>query len=321
MQVTEVNTAKGRIDTSNMGATLMHEHVFVMSPEIKLEYPGDWDEAIEVADAIRRLRELKQKGIDSLVDLTVIGLGRYIPRIERIAEEVDVNIIVATGLYVMNEVPLYFLQRGPGTALGGPEPMIEMFVQDIETGIGTTRVRAGILKCATGPLGTTPGIERVLRAVAQAHRRTGVPISTHTEGWGGDEQQRIFREEGVDLRRVVIGHCGGSTDLRYLEALMAEGSFIGMDHFGIDSVPSETRVDLVATLCARGYARQMVLSHDANCYTDTWDKSSVNWPNWHYNHISEHVLPALRDRGVTEAQIWQMLVENPRTIFEMQDSY
>src|SRR5437773_5391757 len=101
--------------------------------------------------------------------------------------------------------------------------MTDMFVRDIEHGIADTGVKAAILKCATDEPGVTPGVERVLRAVAQAHRATGVPISTHTHALTrvGLEQQRIFREEGVDLTRVVIGHSGDTSDVGYLEELIA----------------------------------------------------------------------------------------------------
>ncbi len=146
-----------------------------------------------------------------------------------------------------------------------------MFVRDIEQGIADTGIKAGILKCATDEPGVTPGVERVLRAVAQAHKRTGVPISTHTHAGlrRGLEQQRIFEEEGVDLSRVVIGHSGDSTDIGYLEELIAAGSYLGMDRFGIDVIlPFEDRVNIVAQMCERGHADKMVLSHDANCYFD-----------------------------------------------------
>src|SRR5205085_5015482 len=118
--------------------------------------------------------------------------------------------------------PFYFHFQGPGTELGGPEIMAEMFVRDITEGIANTGVKAAILKCATDRPGVTPGVERVLRAVAQAHRRTGVPISTHTDARTrrGLEQQRIFAEEGVDLSRVIIGHSGDTTDLDYLQELI-----------------------------------------------------------------------------------------------------
>jgi phosphotriesterase-related protein len=323
--VPQLNTVRGAIDTADLGVTLMHEHVFILSPDINHNYPEVWgDEAKREADAVARLNELKSRGVDSIVDLTVIGMGRYIPRIARIAAQTDINIIVAAGVYTYNDVPMYFHYSGPGTPLG--EPMVDMFVRDIEDGIAGTGVKAAILKCATDEPGMTRGVERVLRAVAQAHRRTGVPISTHTHAATrrGLEQQRIFTEEGVDLSRVVIGHSGDTTDLDYLEELIGNGSYIGMDRFGIDMfLPFEDRVDTVARMCERGHADKMVLSHDASCFIDWLPEEMVPavMPNWHYLHIHDDVIPALKERGVTDEQIATMLVDNPRRIFENQGGY
>lgn len=322
-----MNTARGAIDTAGLGVTLMHEHVFIMSTELTSNYPEPWgDGAQREADAIARLNELKARGVDTIVDLTVVGLGRYLPRIARIAAATDLNIVVATGLYTYNDIPMTFHFRGPGTAMNGPEPMAEMFVRDIEHGIADTGIKAAILKCATDEPGVTPGVERVLRAVAAAHRRTGVPISTHTHAATrrGLEQQRIFAEEGVDLSRVVIGHCGDTTDIGYLEELIAAGSYIGMDRFGIDVfLPFADRVDTVAAMCERGHADRMVLSHDTWCYFDALpdELTTAALPNSHYLHIHDDVLPALRDRGVSEDQITTMLVDNPRRIFERRGGY
>jgi phosphotriesterase-related protein len=304
----------------------MHEHVFILSPDITANYPEVWgDEAKREDDAIRRLNELKSRGVDSIVDLTVIGMGRYIPRIERVAAATDLNIVVATGVYTYNDVPMYFHFTGPGGALGDGEPMVDMFVRDIEHGIADTGVKAAILKCATDEPGVTPGVERVLRAVAKAHRLTGVPISTHTHAATrrGLEQQRIFADEGVDLTRVVIGHSGDTTDLDYLEELIGNGSYIGMDRFGVDVfLPFEDRVNTVARMCERGHANKMVLSHDAACFMD-WVPEQLlpALPNWHYLHIHNDVIPALKERGVTDEQLTTMLVDNPRDIFENQGGY
>ncbi len=325
--MTQVHTVRGAIGTDQLGQTLMHEHIFVLSSEINQNYPDTWgDEEKRVSDAIQRMNELKSRGVDSVVDLTVIGLGRYIPRIERIAAETDINIIVATGVYTYNDLPMYFHYRGPGTILEGPEPMIDLFVGDIEEGIAGTRVKAAILKCATDQQGVTPGVERGLRAVAQAHRKTGVPISTHTHAHTerGLEQQRIFEEEGVDLTRVIIGHSGDTTDIDYLEKLIAKGSYLGMDRFGIDTIlPFEDRVKTVAEMCKRGHADKMVLSQDAACYNDWLPEAAlpVMLPRWNFLHIHNEVIPALKEQGVTDEQIQQMLVENPRKIFERQGSY
>ncbi len=310
-----------------MGTTLMHEHVFVLDAELLQNYPEEWgSEDKRVADAVIRMNDLKATGVDTIVDLTVTGLGRYIPRIQRIAEQTSLNIIVATGIYTYNELPHFFHFRGPDTPFGGPEPIVEMFVRDLTTGIADTGVKAGILKCATDRLGVTKDIDRILRATAKAHRMTGVPISPHTHARGkvGLDQQRIFREEGVDLERVVIGHSGDTTDLEYLEELIRNGSYIGMDRFGIDTILGfEDRVGTVAALCERGHAGRMVLSHDAACFNHWLPEQMVPavLPRWNYLHIHKDVIPALKQRGVTEAQINTMLVDNPRRIFENQGTY
>lgn len=297
----------------------MHEHIFVLDREIDSNYTNAWNEDERIADAVRKLNDAAARGVDTVVDLTVLGLGRYLPLIVRVAERVDVNIVVATGLYTYYDVPMFFKFRGPGLLMGGPELLTEFFIRDLTEGIADTGVKAGILKCATDKPGVTPGVERVLRAVAHAHVQTGAPISTHTDAATrrGLEQQSIFREEGVDLSRVVIGHCGDSTDLDYLRRLMDAGSYIGMDRFGLDLLlPFSDRVATVAELCAQGYAEKMVLSHDASCFTHNFDtaKKQELMPNWVFTHLHDHVLPALRERGVTESQIAQMLVENPRAI-------
>ena len=316
--MSQVNTVRGPVEPAALGLTLMHEHIFVLSPEIE-KTVDEWDEEVQQARAVAKLRELKRRGIDTLVDLTVVGLGRYIPRIATIAEQVpEINVVVATGVYTYNEVPMYFHFRGPGTILGGPEPMVDLFVREIRDGIADTGVRAGILKCATDRPGMTPGVERVLRAVAQAHRETGVPITTHTptppEPWGL-EQQRVFRDEGVDLSRVVIGHSGGTVDTDYHLALIDNGSYLGFDHFGLPGISLEQRVDAVARLCARGHAGRIVLSHDAMCFADWFPRSVMDASEtWRWTYISDEVLPAMRARGIAESDITTMLIDNPRTI-------
>lgn len=323
----QVQTTRGAIDSRQLGVTLMHEHVFVLDTEILQNYPEEWGEdRSRIADAVKRLNDLKAKGVDTIVDLTVIGLGRYIPRIQQIARQTEINIIVATGIYTYQNAPLYFHFRGPGTVLGGPELMVDMFVRDITEGIAGTSVRAGILKCATDEPGVTKDIERILRATAQAHRRTGVPISTHTHARKrvGLDQQRIFREEGVDLSRVVIGHSGDTTELDYLEEVIGNGSYIGMDRFGIDTILSfEDRVNTVAEMCKRGHAGKMVLSHDAACYNHWLPERPLPamLPRWNYLHIHNDVIPALKQKGVTDEHLQTMLVENPRKIFETQGTY
>ena len=323
--MTTVSTVGGTVESGELGRTLMHEHVFILNAEILQNY-GDtyWDVEERIADGVIKLNELCARGIQTIVDPTVIGLGRYLPWVQRVAEQTELQIVPATGLYTYNDVPFFFHYRGVLFDTD-PDPMVGFFVRDITEGIADTGIKASIIKCATDEHGLTPGVERTLRACARAHRETGAPITTHTHSatHRGRDQQRVFLEEGVDLSRVVIGHCGDTTDLDYLRELMDAGSTIGMDRFGIDVyLPTDERVRVVAELCEQGYADRMVLSHDASCFIDWFPQEVMDMsPNWNFNHIPDDVLPAMRERGVTQDQIDQMLVENPRRIFETTGAY
>lgn len=308
----------------------MHEHVFVLSAEAQQNYPEEWDEEVRVADAVSRLRALLNAGIGTIVDPTVLGLGRYIPRIQRIGELVpELNIVVATGCYTWSDVPFFFSGRTveQEALLGRPpvDPMIEYFTRDITEGIARTGVRAGMLKCAIHRQGMTEGVERVMRAVARVHRRTGVPITVHTypATRQGLEVQRLMGEEGVDPARVILGHSGDSTDPDHLEHLARAGFMLGMDRFGsyLDST-MRSRAAMVVELCNRGFASNMVLSHDTGCYIDWLDPGAMSQrPDWHYLHVVNEVLPYLLDEGVSQEQINMMMVENPRRILEPTSPY
>ena len=319
----QVETVRGPVDVESLGRVLMHEHVFTLGTEIRQnfpDYPDPWDEEVRVADAVAQLSECGSRGITTIVDPTVIGLGRYIPRIQRINAQVDINIVVATGIYTYHEAPIQFHFTGPGRVFDVPEPMVDLFVKDIREGIADTGVKAGLLKCAIDEHGLTPDVERILRAVGQAHVATGTPITVHTSAQlkTGLIAQRVLGEEGVDLGKVVIGHCGDTTDLDYLRQIADAGSILGMDRFGIDVfLPFEDRVNTVAALTKAGYVDRMVLAHDASCYSDFYSEANKKalLPRWTYTHISDDVLPALRERGVDDKQIDTMLIDNPRRYF------
>jgi phosphotriesterase-related protein len=313
----------------------MHEHVFTVESEMAENYPQlAWNGSreVRVGEAIETLGRLKSKGIDTVVDMNVLGLGRSMDDVLAVAAQVDMNIILATGVYPRNGLPGALNGRSPSRGPDGrlSDVLAEIFITDIEEGIAGSRVKAGLIKGYTDVAGVTPLIDRTLRAVAAAHRVTGAPISTHTNARArvGLEQQRVFREEGVDLTRVVIGHSGDTTDLDYLREIMDAGSTIGSDRFGLylgDAPKLADRVQTIAALCGEGYADRIVLSHDAHCHADyDFEDGPINrttLPDWHLLHIADSVLPALRDEGVAEEQLDQMLVENPKRIFARQGAY
>ena len=194
--------------------------------------------------------------------------------------------------------------------------MVEMFIREIREGIAETGVRAGILKCATDHAGMTPGVERVLRAVARAHRATGVPITTHTPdppSPGAWSSSASSRRRASTFRVSSSATAAAPSNTDYHLALIENGSFIGFDHFGMSGITLEDRVDAVVRLCDRGYAERIVLSHDAMCFVDWFPRSMMDAPGSGAGPTFRRTYcRSMRARGVSEADIESMLVKNPR---------
>jgi phosphotriesterase-related protein len=199
--------------------------------------------------------------------------------------------------------------------------LVDLFVRDIEEGIEGTGVKAGVVKCCTDQPGVTEDIERLIRAVAKTHLKTDVPIMTHSHAKSkrGLDQQRILREEGVDLTRVLIGHSNETSDLDYLVELLDAGSYLGFDRCGLKiDEPLEDQQATLAELCRRGYASQLVLSHDRHCTSDWFPEEGVVsvLPEWNYGFVQGSLIPGLMENGVTEEQIDLMMHKNPVRFFE-----
>jgi phosphotriesterase-related protein len=321
--MSEIQTLGGPLDSSSLGRVLMHEHIFNLSPEVQGCYPGfhGWDPEVEIPKAQQTLSELKQAGYDTIVELSVLGLGRDVHLMQRAVEGTGLQVTLATGLYTYDVLPRLWHFTGPGTLLDGDEPLDELFRRDIEEGIQGTDIKAAMLKCAVDHDGLTDHVQRVLRACCRVHHQTDTPMTVHTHAptERGLDVLKVLNQEGVDPHRVVLAHCGDSADIDYLEKLLQSGATLGMDRFGLNILlPFEDRVNTVAALCESGYDDRMILSHDANCFTD-WFPPELHdqvTPEWHFMHIHNDVLPALRERGVTDEQIDQMLVHTPRDFFE-----
>jgi phosphotriesterase-related protein len=319
--VATVNTVSGPVSSDDLGRTYMHEHVFCVSPEMQFHWPGyhGWDEEEAIERARVTLRRLHQEhGVDTILDPTVPGIGRNVPAVARALEGTGLNAIVATGWFVTNELPFTFVMWGMD---GRIDELVRLFTHDFEVGLDGTGIKPGVIKCSTDRLGLTPDVEALLRAAARTHVKTGLPITTHTEfsNESGLMQQEIFKQEGVDLEAVVIGHCNQSNDIGYIEKLIDGGSFVGFDRCGVESpvAPLEAQLDTLAELCRRGYADHVVLSHDNVLFLDVMPDGSMESlvPDYPYGHVDAKVLPGLRAREVSEADINTMLLDNPRTFF------
>jgi len=320
VSIRTVPTYTGDIDQADLGETLLHEHIFVRQPEVDLAMPSpEWDERRMIERAVATLDGLYERGVRTVVDLTVPGLGRDAALVQRVAEASRVRLVAATGWYAHDALPAFFRLNGPGRVVDGPDPLIRMFVDDLVVGVQGTGVRAGAIKVVSDAEGFTPDVTRVFEAAAVAHAETGAPVFTHSHAptRGALEQQRVLRSLGVPLDRVVLGHVGDSDDVDFLVELAAEGSYLGFDRFGMAHTGSDDgRIRTLLTMLERGFVDRIVLAHDAAIFSRATPPSwrAVHAPDWHMHHLHDDVLPRLRREGVSEGEIRTMMGETPRRV-------
>ncbi len=273
------------------------------------------DRTAIISQAVQSLLKAKKYGLKTIVDATPINLGRDIDIIREVADKSGIQIIVATGFYSADE-PFFMGWE--------PDRIAEQLLPEVTQGIQGTSIKAGVIKCATEAPEISDTNRKLLHSAAILHKRTGLPITTHSSSLNknGLSQQKILLDEGVEPRKLIIGHCGETTDLKYLESLLSKSSYIGLDRFGLDTMcPMKNRADTLIELCRKGYEKQIILSHDYNSYIDWWPPDilpsfkQINAPRWSYYHIMEDVIPYLKDEGISDKQIFTLMVENPKRVF------
>ena len=311
-----IETVLGPIDTSKLGFTLSHEHVVVSSAGIPQIYPEFIQRENSITQSIKVLKKVKANGVDTIVDLTTIDLGRDIHLLQKVSKESGINIVCATGTW--RDIPRAFWSASI-------DSIKSLYVREIKQGIEDTQIKAGIIKVANDSEGVTQEGEIILRAAARAQIETGVPISTHT--WApkkiGEDQIKIFSEENVDLNRVYIGHSNDSTDIGYLKGIIEKGAWLGMDRYPggrQGQTPNwEKRTEILASLILDGYGKKIMLGHDwavklAIESEENEEKRNVYNPDG-YLFIKNHVLPKLQDSGVSLEQIKDLVISNPYRFF------
>jgi phosphotriesterase-related protein len=309
-----VETVRGPMDAAELGTTLMHEHIFIVQPEALQNWghafgPSYWNEEERLDDAVSKLGAVRDAGIRTIVDPTAPGLGRYIPRIQELNRRIDLNIVVATGVYAFLELPNFLAYRRV-------EAIAELFIREIRQGIDDTGVKAAFLKCAVERHGVIGDIPRILEAVAMAAVETGRPVMVHTNAAArtGVDALETLTGHGVKPEQIVIAHAGDSNDLGYLRAIADTGAWLGCDRFGIEHFnPLADRIRTLLALLGEGYGSRIHLSHDAACFYDfmVGDPAFAD-EEPDYLLITNQVLPALRREGVIQEQIDEMMIANPR---------
>lgn len=311
-----VETVQGAVDADELGVVLAHEHVRFRDEAVADQWPGRYDDQLELDAALVAVNDAKARGVQTIVDPTAMFGGRDVRFMKRVADQTGVRIVPCTGIYSYDYLPHYFANRDV-------DVMADHFVEDIERGIQGTGIKAAFLKCAADAAGVTENVEKIHRAVARASVQTGAPIMAHSMPavGTGPRQVEIFLQEGVDPARIQIAHCGDSEDVAYIEGLIDSGVYVGLDRYGLEMYqPIDKRNATAAELLRRGHAERLMISQDF-CASIDWFppqaaevfESSGAIRNWSMTLVFDEVVPALRELGVMDDDTFATIfTENPR---------
>jgi phosphotriesterase-related protein len=307
-------TVRGPVPADQFGFTLTHEHVLIdltnVFPANMLAFDFqliDEDLAVEeVGRFVGAAAAFTPEGRPGLVDVTTDArLGRRPDALRRVAEALDAHVVMACGRYREPWFEPEF-ERISTSALA------ELLVREIEVGVGDTGIRPGII----GELGAdrdfvSPAEERVLRAAARAHARSGLPITLHARASRvGLDQLAILGEEGMDLRRVVVGHSDTYPDPDYHEALARTGAWVQFDTIrGKVPIVVERRTAFVLEMRRRGFLDRLLLSQDVCALSHL-----RAYGNTGYDYLPDGFTSHLREVGIADAELQQVFVHNPRAM-------
>lgn len=296
-----VRTIKGDVDPAELGFTYTHEHLVCFPPPIVMREDADF-ELPRVDKAVEELQILYEAGGRCLVEGTAIDYGRDVKAMIEIARQSPVHIVFTTGFNKGRFHPDWVIQSSV-------EQLRDMMIREIEDGVDGTGARPGVLKAGAWYNVITPQEEKVIRAVAQAHAATGVPIWIHTEaGTMALEQLDLLEEEGVDPQRVAIGHCDRNADLWLHLQIAKRGAFVGYDGPSkIKYYPDSVRVELIKGMLDAGFGSRLLISGDMG--RRSYLTSYGGGPGFGY--ILKKFVPRLLAEGLTQADIDQIWVRNP----------
>jgi phosphotriesterase-related protein len=302
----EVITVNGVIRPEEMGITYPHEHLFLDAMDHYASY--GYQLVIDDEDVmLKEITEFTSRGGRTVCDVTLDEIGRDPVRLARFSKKSGIHVVMGCGWYREFGYP-------PIVAELTSRELADVLVKEIEVGVGDTGIRAGFIgEIGTGRHHIKPAEERVFRASALAQARTGVVISTHTTRWGtlALEQIALLEDSGADLSRVIIGHLGDRVGVHHLLPIAEKGVYLEVDNIGyLDYQPEWVRADNVAELVKEGFVDRVLLSEDI-CMLNHLQYTGGKG----YAYIFDVFLPLLRERGVTDEQIHQMMVVNPANAF------
>ena len=254
----QVQTVQGPVDAGELGIVLGHEHVRFRDEAVAEQWPGRYDDALELDAALVAVRAAAERGVRTIVDATAMFGGRDVRFMKRVADETGVRIVACTGIYSYDYLPHYFENRDV-------DVMADHFVEDIERGCQGTDIRAAFLKCAADAAG-----RHRARREDPPRVRPREPADGRADHGPLDARRRHRPAPGGDLRgggrrfdRVQIAHCGDTDDVDYIEGLIAKGVYVGLDRYGLEMyLPIDKRNATAAELLRRGHAERLMISQD-----------------------------------------------------------
>jgi phosphotriesterase-related protein len=337
-----INTIKGQITSGETEMICVHEHLFIdmtheaVQPEpesAKLFYGRVKMQNIgllrrnpyvvrtnlvldNVRMAAREAAFAQNEGVNLLLDLTSVGLGRDVMKLKKVSGRTHLNIVAGCGLFTHDAIPSMYSDWSV-------ERIAEWMIAEITTGIGNTGIKPGVI----GEIGTSEKIypveERSLKAAAIAGVHTGLPVYIHTYPWSraGLDAVDIVLEGGVPGKDICVCHLDVTFDYEYILMMLKKGVYVEFDNFGKEFYfesqngafaggPFETdlaRVRMLKRLIDGGYAGQLLIANDL-CL-----KSMLHaYGGWGYDHVFRNIVPMMRMEGIGEQEIRTVLVDNPK---------
>lgn len=296
-----VTTVLGRIPAAEFGTCYAHEHVLGHPPD-PTEDPDftlDSEEA-----AIREIGSFKMAGGRSIVELSPPDYGRNAEGLRRISLATGVHIVCTTGFH--KEKFCGSFVRGKSVA-----ELAASFIRELTEGIDGTDIRAGVVKAGSSLNRITPEEEKVFLAAAEAHVATGAPVVTHTEAATmALEHVELLSARGVPPGRIILSHMDRRLDWDYQLRVAETGAYLSYDCMGKEKhYPDSLRIAFIRRLVEAGHGRQILLSGDM--------ARRSAWPSYDgkggpgLTFILWRILPWLRQEGLDEAAIEDLMVHNP----------
>lgn len=341
----KVQTVLGDIEPANLGKTSMHEHLFIdftvvfqapseATAKAKAYEPislknlgrvrynpfGSYAnlQLLDEDQTIEEVGHFKRVGGGTIVDVTTVGIGRDPIALANTSRATGANIVMGAGYYIASSHPAGMDDRSP-------DALAEEMVADMTIGVGNTGIKTGLI----GELGCGWPLHdnerKVLVAAAHAQKETGASILIHPGRAEAApfEVLDIIAGAGGDVERVVMGHIGRTyADVERVIELAKTGCYLTYDQFGWESsyfsygvmdFPNDAqRMDHIQRLIDAGYGDKVVIGQDI-----CGQHHLVKYGGWGYGHIVEHIIPRLRDRGVTEDQIEAIYTGNPAAVLTL----